>query len=152
MRDDGRDAGHRAFIGARIWWPTAVVRKGGSYREEGSRGDTPCQSDSIIIMPHFFNMNTWVSHGVCCFLWFITELRFCGVPSRRFALMPANKKVLAASAAIVGAGLLGCGAVVGRYHQQQTALEEFMIVPSNPMLFSHPGGSRVVEYCSCPPC
>ena len=91
-------------------------------------------------------------HGVCCFLWFITELRFCGVPSRRFALMPANKKVLAASAAIVGAGLLGCGAVVGRYHQQQTALEEFMIVPSNPMLFSHPGGSGVEEYCSCPPC
>ena len=58
MRDDGRDAGHRAFIGARIWWPTAVVRKGGSYREEGSRGDTPRLSDSIIIMPHFFNMNT----------------------------------------------------------------------------------------------
>jgi hypothetical protein len=61
MRDDGRDAGHRAFIGARIWWPTAVVRKGGSYREEGSRGDTPRLSDSIIIMPHFFNMNTRVS-------------------------------------------------------------------------------------------
>ena len=58
MRDDGRD---RAFIGARIWWPTAVVRKGGSYREEGSRGDTPRLSDSIIIMPHFFNMNTRVS-------------------------------------------------------------------------------------------
>ena len=84
------------------------------------------------------------------FLWFILlvfygllqSLLRCRVHSRRFALhiMPANKKVLAASAAIVGAGLLGCGAVVGRYHQQQTALEEFMIVPSNPMLFSHPGG------------
>jgi len=51
-----------------------------------------------------------------------------------------QKKVLAASAAIVGAGLLGCVGVVGRY-QQQTALEQFMLVPVNsPMLFSHPGG------------
>ena len=28
------------------------------HREEGSRGDTPRLSDSIIIMPHFFNTNT----------------------------------------------------------------------------------------------
>jgi len=48
--------------------------------------------------------------------------------------------VLVASAAIVGAGLLGGAAIIGRY-RQQTALEQFMLVPvTGPMLFSHPGG------------
>ena len=51
------------------------------------------------------------------------------------------RSALAASAAIVGAALLGCAAVVGRYRQQQTELEQFLLVPMNgPMLFSHPGG------------
>ena len=51
-----------------------------------------------------------------------------------------RKRLLAASAAIVGAGLLGSAAIIGRY-RQQTALEEFMLVPvAGPMLFSHPGG------------
>jgi hypothetical protein len=59
-----------------------------------------------------------------------------------------NRRALAATAAMVGAGVLACGAVVGRYHQQ-TALEQFMLVPVNgPMLFSHPGGLDK----HCPPC
>ena len=41
--------------------PRPPMGMGRLHREEGSRGDTPCQSDSIIIMPHFFNMNTRVS-------------------------------------------------------------------------------------------
>jgi hypothetical protein len=54
-----------------------------------------------------------------------------------------NRRALAATAAMVGAGVLACGAVVGRYHSQKTALEQFMLVPVNgPMLFSHPGGTR----------
>jgi hypothetical protein len=56
--------------------------------------------------------------------------------------MPRDRKaLLCASAAIVGAAVLACAAVVGRYHQQKTELEQFMLVPMNgPMLFSHPGG------------
>ena len=51
-----------------------------------------------------------------------------------------NRRALVASAAIVGAAVLGCSAVVGRYHQN-VALEQFLLVPANgPMLFSHPGG------------
>jgi hypothetical protein len=57
-----------------------------------------------------------------------------------------NRRALAATAAMVGAGVLACGAVVGRYHQQ-TALEQFMLVPVNgPMLFSHPGGMPDTGY------
>ena len=56
------------------------------------------------------------------------------------AMAPVPRRALAASAAIVGAALLACAAVVGRY-RQQTALEQFLLVPMNgPMLFSHPGG------------
>ena len=56
--------------------------------------------------------------------------------------MPRDRKtLLCASAAIVGAAVLACAAVVGRYHQQKTELEQFLLVPMNgPMLFSHPGG------------
>jgi hypothetical protein len=53
-----------------------------------------------------------------------------------------NKRALAASAAIVGAAVLGCGAVVGRYHQQ-VALEQFMLVPVNstrPSCWKRSGG------------
>ena len=56
--------------------------------------------------------------------------------------MPSrDRKALLASAAIVGAAVLACAAVVGRYRQQKTELEQFLLVPMNgPMLFSHPGG------------
>ena len=46
-----------------------------------------------------------------------------------------NRSTLAATAAMVGAGVLVCAAVVGDY-LQQTALEQFMLVPViGPMLF-----------------
>ena len=55
--------------------------------------------------------------------------------------MPRDRKALWASAAIVGAAVLACAAVIGRYRQQKTELEQFLLVPMNgPMLFSHPGG------------
>ena len=58
-----------------------------------------------------------------------------------------NRRALAATAAMVGAGVLACGAVVGRYHSQKTALEQFMLVPVNgPMLFSHPGGTSAMLF------
>jgi hypothetical protein len=60
-----------------------------------------------------------------------------------------NRRALVASAAIVGAAVLGCSAVVGRYHQN-VALEQFLLVPANgPMLFSHPGGPASLPL-ACP--
>jgi len=61
--------------------------------------------------------------------------------------MPRDRKAeLCASAAIVGAAVLACAAVVGRYHQQKTELEQFLLVPMNgPMLFSHPGGELLAQ-------
>jgi hypothetical protein len=61
--------------------------------------------------------------------------------------MPRDRKtLLCASAAIVGAAVLACAAVVGRYHQQKTELEQFLLVPMNgPMLFSHPGGELLAQ-------
>jgi hypothetical protein len=72
-----------------------------------------------------------------------------GSYDRRAMPRPDTKRALAASAAIVGAALLGCAAVVGRYRQQQTELEQFLLVPMNgPMLFSHPGGVTPPPRCA----
>lgn len=68
----------------------------------------------------------------------------------RTEMRSENRKAFAASAAIIGAGLLGCAGVVGRY-QQQTALEQFVLVPVNgPMLFSSPGGTATCVMPNAP--